>query len=316
MAREHVMYETYLAVKETNKRFEEQQQSKIAEKLKESAAIDKLRRDVKEKRISLRDSYDKFNEYALNDLLGSALKGIYISSLGGESALTPNGLALAESMVDDFIKENGSVTILNNMKGKTYLLNTIYEAVEEAHEETMDKVDKENPDTQEVPEEAREKMFDDLENEDDVDTAVDLIAKRISAAEEEFIKKNAEDKDKIETIVKGINDRIEAAKSDNSLYQEKKDAIEHEATIISKKEVNSVRFDRMHTVFEEMSRLLSESIVKDDYLKSQYLEENGKLDMDAIVESVRCLYGFLEFANTIQLENVDQSYIEKVLKEM
>ena len=59
----------------------------------------------------------------------------------------------------------------------------------------------------------------------------------------------------------------------------------------------------------------AKSISKDATLKDIY-SESGKLDIDRVVRSCKCLYGFLEFVNTIGLENVDKNYIEKIVTDL
>ena len=168
---------------------------------------------------------------------------------------------------------------------------------------------------QDLNPETKEEMLDKLEQEEDTDTAIDIIAQRISKAEEEFIKKNAQDKQKIEDIVDDINDRINGAKADPNNSDEDVEEIEQEAAIEMKRKINKIRDDRPHTVFEMMVRQLSEGILNDTgAINEEYTDENGKINMDAVVEVAKCVYGFLEFVNTCQLERVDEAYIKHVIE--
>ena len=63
-----------------------------------------------------------------------------------------------------------------------------------------------------------------------------------------------------------------------------------------------------------MVRNLSEVALTNEEAKKEFLAENGHLDVEKIVESVRCMYTLLEMVGTIQLEKVDQQYIEDTLK--
>ena len=63
-----------------------------------------------------------------------------------------------------------------------------------------------------------------------------------------------------------------------------------------------------------MVRNLSEAALKNEDAKGTLIDESGKLDMDAIVESAHCMYALLETVSTIQLEKVDIKYIEDTLK--
>ena len=165
--------------------------------------------------------------------------------------------------------------------------------------------------------ETKEEMLNKLEEEEDTDTAIDIIAQRISKAEEEFIKKNADDKQKIEDIVDGINDRINGAKADPNNSDEDVEELEQEAVIEMKRKINKIRDDRPHTVFEMMVRQLSEGIMNDTgAINEEYTDESGKINMESVVEVAKCVYGFLEFVNTVQLEKVDEAYIKHMIENM
>ena len=62
-----------------------------------------------------------------------------------------------------------------------------------------------------------------------------------------------------------------------------------------------------------MVNINANAIVTDEVLKESYTLENGKLDFSKIEEATLVQYGFLEFLNTVQLENVNEEYIAKVL---
>lgn len=166
--------------------------------------------------------------------------------------------------------------------------------------------------TEELPT-SKEELFDKLENDQEVTDAVDIIAKRISDAEAKFIEKNAEDKKKIENIVNKVQDRIDAVTQDENSTEEDIEKEENDAKLESTRLINQVRNDRFHTVYEMMVRDNMEYIMKDHTLTEAYSEE-GKLDMSRIMDSSRTMYGWLETVNTIQLEKVNEGYIQKVLE--
>ena len=190
------------------------------------------------------------------------------------------------------------------------MINTSLKTAEEAEEESDD----DDVDAEEVPSNVKDDMFDKLEKEDDVNDAVQVISDRIAAAEEEFIKKNAEDKKKIEDIVNDINDRIQAVKDDVTKDEETKEDIEESYELEKKRKVNFIYENRTHTLFDHMIHETSKSICKDAKLKDIY-SENGTIDIERVVKSCKCMYGFLEFVNTLQLEKVNEAYIAEVIKE-
>ena len=159
------------------------------------------------------------------------------------------------------------------------------------------------------------KIFDELEKEEDVQKAVQLIRQRVADAEEDFIKRNAEDKKKIDDLLGKISDNIKTVEdiSDNDSTKSK---IAQEATMMYRRKIKNITENRPQSVFERMARKLTESITKDSDLRSIYLAESGRADMASIIENTKVMYGFLEALSTLQLEKVDDQYIANVLKEM
>ena len=166
-------------------------------------------------------------------------------------------------------------------------------------------------------------LFDQLEKEEDVKKAVEIIKTRVADAEETFIRNNAEDKKKIDELISKISNNVKAvedinAKGEDNITDKDKDKIAatEESVRIDKKKVDAIRENRPLTVFEKMTRKLGSNIVKDDVVKEYYLEESGSLDAALLVESAKVMYGFLETINTLQLENVDENYIKNILTNM
>ena len=296
---------------ETNKRLNE-----AAEKRATIANEAGIERDLLvENKKFLRDRAAMYHEALTEKLLCTAFKGIYISALEETTSMSSDDYKLAETMVEKYVKENGAFSILRKMEGKTYLLDFIKEAVEDAVKDSEEKADDMDRETEEVPSEVKDDMFEKLEGEDDVNNAVQVISNRIAAAEEEFIKKNAEDKQKIENIVNDINDRIQAVEDDVTKDEESKADIEESYKIEMNKKVNHIYENRTHSLFDHMVHETAMGISKDATLKDIY-SESGKIDMAKVVTSCKCMYGFLEFVNTIQLDKVDVDYIHKVIKDM
>ena len=162
---------------------------------------------------------------------------------------------------------------------------------------------------------AESKMFDELEDEEDVQKAIELIRTRVADAEETFIRNNAEDKKKMNELLNKISNNV---KTVEDLADKDPAAVEaaKESAMYYKGKMNDVKFERELTVFERMSRILTENIVKNDNIKDMYLNENGQLDIPLVVESAKVMYAFLETLNTIQIENVDEKYITKVFADM
>lgn len=316
------LYSDYVARKNYGDNMYQAKQA--AKEREERESLNKIQAMIEEARDKERfteASYMDFKEQTLHEFLSTALNGIYMAALGETMIFSENTKAIASTLVDKYIKENGGAyEVLDKMRGKTYLLDTIREEVEEKAEETEEEVEADNPDTHEIPqkEEKKEDMLNKLEQEDDVEAAVGIIAQRISSAEEEFIKKNAEDKQKIEDLMNDMNERLQASKRDPNVSEEEQQETEQEEKEELQEEIARIHNDRPHTIFESFVENFTTSVVNKDSqgMKDLYFNESGKLDIGSIVEAAKCVYGFLEFLNTVQLESVDSAYLEEVINNL
>ena len=89
-------------------------------------------------------------------------------------------------------------------------------------------------------------------------------------------------------------------KNNNSLKEAYIDSMERQIVDLKRK--------RSKGVLEGMIYNVTESSVIDDEMKSIYFE-NGKLNLDKIVEETALLYGFLEMVNLCYMKKVDEQYI-------
>ena len=307
--------ETYDAINEINTSINEKVKSRQEERLKEANELRDERDMIIESKEIYKEAMLGYRQAVSTKLLSDSFKAIYITALENVTDMSDTDYKLANNMVDKFIEEHGVYSLLREMKGKTYLLDTIRTIVEDGTEDAEEKADDEEKSMKEVPQDTKEDMFNKLEGEEDVNNAVQLISDRIAAAEEEFIKQNAEDKKKIEDIVNGINDRIQAVKNDVTKDEETKEDIEESYNIEKNRKITEIYDNRSHTLFDHMIHETAKNIFKDTDLKESYSDE-GRLDLQKVVNSCKCMYGFLEFVNTLQIDKVDVAYIEKIVKDM
>ena len=432
MVRENSFVESMKFLKDKNNEFAKKQERKVQQSIDERNEFAKnYYKIINNRENTLKENRD-FLEMSKAEGLSVALKGIYITSLEA-GTLTNNGLAMAEHMVDSYIKTKGASKLLREFKGKTYLLNRISEIVEENaeteyksfieadsddditdpepkeddkkevdkvepkkddpdddKEEVVDKVedkkeeksddgDEEFIDDDEVEvddtedssdNEDEEKSSDDLDNdedeenieddnteekssddsdndgvedgiEDDIETEVDdtgeinynnkilddldkekdvkkavaVIKQRIADAEETFIKNNAKDKEQINDLLGKISDNIKTVEDMADNDKEKgKDKVAQESIFMSKQKINEISNNRVQNVLESIIRKFSSSVLKSEVLKESYINEEGSIDMDSIVESSKVIYAWLETLNTLQIEKIDANYIMEVLE--
>lgn len=169
-------------------------------------------------------------------------------------------------------------------------------------------------DIESEPEDYDNKVLEDLDKEEDVQKAVALIRQRVADAEETFIKNNAKDKEQINALLGKISDNIKTVEDMSEKDKENgKDAVAQENVRMYRKNIDKITNGRPLSIMEMFARSLNRDIVRDEALKEHYLEEDGRLDMDTIVESAKVLYGFLETLNTIQIgRKIDKAYLEEI----
>lgn len=160
----------------------------------------------------------------------------------------------------------------------------------------------------------KDKVLDDLEKEDDVKKAVELIRKRVADAEESFIKTNAEDKKKIDELLAKISDNVKTVEDiSNDDSADSKIAQEH--AMIAKRQIKDITENRPQSIFERMVRNLTRDITLNESLRVKF-SDGGELDMGSVIESAKVMYGWLETVSTLQLEKVDGEYIKNILDDM
>jgi len=187
------------------------------------------------------------------------------------------------------------------------------ESIENDEENDEDIDDDGEDDIEPEPEDYDNKVLEDLDKEEDVQKAVALIRQRVADAEETFIKNNAKDKEQINALLGKISDNIKTVEDMSEKDKEKgKDAVAQENVRMSRRSIDNITNNRPLSIMEMFARQLNKDIIRDEALRETYIEEDGSLDMDTIVESSKVLYGFLETLNTLQLKTVDSKYIESI----
>lgn len=163
-------------------------------------------------------------------------------------------------------------------------------------------------------------MMDELENEKEIKDAIELIRTRVADAEEAFIKRNQEDKQQIDDLLSKISQNVATVEkisaNDSNKADEAKKNVE-ESTRMYKQQIDSIVSDKQMSIFDKMTRNISESIVKDPVKVKMFINEStGTPDMAYIVETSKVMYAFLETLNTLQLENVNSPYITKIINDI
>ena len=275
--------------------------------------MNKLREEIDNAKLIHEAKIDNFYEYKANvkkTLLTEALGRIYKDSI---YHITDREAALCDSLLGSYIESTGVDTILKNMRfSKSGLLVSIYEAEQEAFDDITKDANAEDVTSQTIDPKAIEDFWNNIDKNNDIDDVTNMIRLRVSNAEEDFINKNQADKEDIKTILKDTAERVQNAKASND--NEYSEAVEESEMRIAKDKIYNVQHESYHNIFDRMVRNISEAVLKDQVIKEQFSLDNGRLDMDKIVESARCMYTLLEMVSSLKIEKVDSEYIEAALK--
>lgn len=275
--------------------------------------MNKLREEIDNAKLVHEAKIDNFYTYKADvkkTLLTEALGRIYKGSI---FHITDREAALCDSLLGSYIESTGVDAILKNMRfSKSGLLVNIYEAEQEAFDDITKDANAEDVTSQTIDPKAIEDFWDNIDKNNDIDDVTNMIRLRVSNAEEDFINKNQADKEDIKTILKDTAERVQNAKASND--NDYSEAVEESEMRIAKDKIYNIQHESYHNVFDRMVRNISEAVLKDQVIKEQFSLDNGRLDMDKIVESARCMYTLLEMVSSLKIEKVDSEYIESALK--
>ena len=275
--------------------------------------MNKLRESIDNAKLMHEAKIDNFYTYKADvkkTLLTEALSRIYKGSI---FHITDREAALCDSLLGSYIESTGVDTILKNMRfSKSGLLVSIYEAEQEAFDDITKDANTEDVTSQTIDPKAIEDFWDNIDKNNDIDDVTNMIRLRVSNAEEDFINKNQADKEDIKTILKDTAERVQNAKASND--NDYSEAVEESEMRIAKDKIYNIQHESYHNIFDRMVRNISEAVLKDQVIKEQFSLDNGRLDMDKIVESARCMYTLLEMVSSLKIEKVDSEYIEAALK--
>ena len=144
MSRYNEMVETTRSLNENRNRLAQQEAAKIDKAVNERLDFRNNYYQIKESQRQQRMMRGKILEDARNDALSTCLKAIYITALEANT-LTDQSIILAESMVDNYIKENGGASaILGRVGNQSYLLSRITDIVEEAALREAEEIEKDD----------------------------------------------------------------------------------------------------------------------------------------------------------------------------
>lgn len=254
--------------------------------------------------------YTEFISNSRDYFLTEAINMILQDSLNEDT--TDENRNYGKALVEGFVKETGSIKLMSEFGRKSITLANMADIIKEAHQKVLHSCKEGDCKSFKISKTIEDDFFDKLIGLKD-EKITEKINERVCASLEEFIQSNVTDKVELEELAEKTKEKIENIKAKNG---EERQKIEESYTRQYQREAQKIRqrANRKVSVYEQIMDSITRSIVSDQTLRESFVLESGQLDMSKISGKVNVLYTFLETLNTTKISNVNESYIEKVLK--
>lgn len=220
-----------------------------------------------------------------------------------ESSLLDQG----RSVISSFVMEEGADSLLSRFRTKTLFLSELANIVETTHRKVLHSC--EGKDAPFKITNSDMKAFHDRIDNMSTDAITKEIVSRVTKAEENFVKANMKDKENIEKLAEKTKEKIDNIKAKDTDTEED---LKQEFAALYRRDVDSV-MNRKKGILESIVLRMSKAIVSESALLEQFTQENGKLDMQRIIDSSEVMYTFLEMVNTLNIKPITTSYISDAL---
>ena len=270
-------------------------------------------KQMAEKVASAKREYSEFISNSRDYFVSESINMILQNSLDEDTS--KENREYGKALVEAFVKEKGSIKLLSEMSRKSITLACMADVIKEAHQQVVLGCKEGDVKTFRITKTINNDFFEKIIGLSD-EKITKKIMERVCDSLEDFAQSNVNDKLDLEELADKTKEKIENIKA-RTLEDKKK--IEESYVMQYKKQVESIkqRANRKVGIFEHMMYTTTHNIVTDEkILESFTVTETGKLDVSKIKDKVVVMYTFLEMLNTTKLENVNESYIENVLKNM
>lgn len=256
--------------------------------------------------------YTEFISNSRDYFLTEAINMILQDSLNEDT--TEENRNYGKALVEGFVKENGSIKLLSEFGRKSILLAGIADVVKEAHQKVVHSCKEGDCKSFKITKTIEDNFFEKLIGLKD-EKITEKINERVCASLEDFVQANVNDKLDLEELAERTTEKINNIKAKNPMEAKK---IEESYTLQYRKEAQKIkqRANRKVSVYEQIMDSMTKAVVSDTALREAFVLESGQLDMSKISGKVNTLYTFIETLNTTKIANVNEAYIEKILKSM
>lgn len=276
---------------------------------KERYLKDKIQNENKRK---LNEEYTEFIKNSRDYFLSEAINMILQKSLNEDTSLEDR--EYGKALVEGFVQENGSIKLLREFSKKSLLLANIASIVNEAYQQVLHSCKEGDSKTFRITKTVDSQFFDRLMNCSD-EKINEKINQRVCDSIEDYVQANVNDRLDLDELADKTKEKIENIKAKTA---DERDKIVAEFTNQYNKQVKDIksRKNRKVGIYEQLLYSASQGIVRDKTVLESFMNESGSLNVSKIRDKVTVMYTFLEMLNTTKMANINESYIEKVIKNM
>lgn len=227
---------------------------------------------------------------------------------------------LVRQLVTNFVNEEGSMKLLKKFRGTSYIMSEMAYVIETTVESILERADKDNPESFKPDKKDKDKFYDKL-SKIEVGDAVDKITDRVQDQAAEFMNTNMSEKAELAASLSKTQKKVEdnkqklAEKVNSKKEQEKAAKIEEGYIVLGKRRATDIRNSKTKNVLEQMVYTLSKAAIVNESAGKVFVD-NSRLNMDKIVEHCETICTFVTALDSLKIINVDEAYIEKMLKDM
>lgn len=251
------------------------------------------------------NDYEDFSKSVNEAFVTEALTCLVNSCLSEVTLKDEYNSRLSRQLVSNFVKEEGAHKLLTKFKGTSYLMSELAYICNKHIKAVLEKADPNDKDSLKINKKQKDDFYKDLDKAS-ADKVVDNIRSRVMGSTQEFIDSNTKDKMKIKDILTTTKEKIENNKNKK---------IQEGYSNLGKERVSDIRSKKVQNVFEAMVYSMAKTSLKNEDAKKVFVE-NSALNMDKLVEHCEVMYTFLTTLDTCKIIDVNESYIEEMLKDL
>ena len=293
----------------------------------------------KDKAVVDKDILNNFSEQVRTDLLTKCLYDGMLKKVLKEQYANKHEKALAKNLVKNFIKEHGTINLINSFKNKSVYLNEWYEDIVAYHDAIMEQAT-----AVAVSVGIPEKNIFEIEDKTIKDFIIDtkdtiphditkIITNRVEDAVSDFIDSNKKQKEELRKVYEKakqkldtIDDMDNTINSNDPLMQDfngdpnteldPKYNVQQEAVRMIRSKQRSFR-EQAKNVFSIMTDNTLEVIHRNQIIKEAYTTGlNNRIDFQKLVNDTKVMYSFMECVNTLGIVDLDENEIASILNKM